>query len=125
DDAFSIETLPGIGWRIGIHIAAPGLGIVPGWPLDAIARERLSTVYMPGSKITMLPDAVVTHYTLSAGHDCPAVSMYLTVTPELEIAGHESRLEIVPIVANLRHHEIEPLFNDETLAAGLPGTFPF
>lgn len=125
DDAFSIETLPGIGWRIGIHIAAPGLGIVPGSPLDAIARERLSTVYMPGSKITMLPDAVVTHYTLSAGHDCPAVSMYLTVTPELEIVGHESRLEIVPIVANLRHHEIEPLFNDETLAAGLPDAFPF
>jgi exoribonuclease-2 len=46
--------------------------------------------------------------------------MYLTVTPELEIASHESRLEIVPVVANLRHHEIEPLFNDETLAAGLP-----
>ncbi|MBW7902046.1 MAG: RNB domain-containing ribonuclease [Rhodocyclaceae bacterium] len=124
DDAFSVVALPGIGWRVGIHIAAPGLGIRPGSPLDAIARERLSTVYMPGSKITMLPDAVVERYTLSAGRDCPAVSMYLTVTPELEIVGHESRLEIVPVVANLRHHEIEPLFNDATLAAGLPD-FPF
>ena len=27
-------------------------------PLDAAARERLSTVYYPGGKITMLPDAV-------------------------------------------------------------------
>lgn len=120
DDAFSVQALPGIGWRIGIHIAAPGLGITPGSPLDAVARERLSTVYMPGNKITMLPDAVVERFTLQAGRDCPAVSMYLTVTPELEIASHESRLEIVPVVANLRHHEIEPLFNDETLAAGLP-----
>ncbi len=125
DDAFSVQALPGIGWRVGIHIAAPGLGIVPGAPLDAVARERLSTVYMPGNKITMLPDAVVERYTLSAGRDCPAVSLYLTVTPELEIAGHESRLEIVPVVANLRHHEIEPLFNDETLAAGLPDGFAF
>ena len=120
DDAFSVQALPGIGWRVGIHIAAPGLGIVPGSPLDAVARERLSTVYMPGNKITMLPDALVERYTLSAGRDCPAVSLYLTVTPELEIAGHESRLEIVPVAANLRHHEIEPLFNDETLASGLP-----
>jgi exoribonuclease-2 len=120
DDAFSVQTLPGIGWRVGIHIAAPGLGILPGSPLDAVARERLSTVYMPGNKITMLPDAVVERFTLSAGRDCPAVSLYLTVTPELEITGHESRLEIVPVVANLRHHEIEPLFNEATLAAGLP-----
>jgi exoribonuclease II len=119
DDAFSVQALPGIGWRVGIHIAAPGLGILPGSPLDVVARERLSTVYMPGNKITMLPDALVERYTLSAGRDCPAVSLYLTVTPELEITGHESRLEIVPVVANLRHHEIEPLFNDVTLAGGL------
>jgi exoribonuclease-2 len=91
DDAFSVQTLPGIGWRVGIHIAAPGLGIVPGSPLDAIARDRLSTVYMPGNKITMLPDAVVERFTLAAGRDCPAVSLYLTVTPELEITAHESR----------------------------------
>lgn len=120
DDAFSVQALPGVGWRVGIHIAAPGLGILPGSPLDAVARERLSTVYMPGNKITMLPDAVVERFTLSAGRDCPAVSLYLTVSPELEITGHESRLEIVPVVANLRHHEIEPLFNASTLAAGLP-----
>jgi exoribonuclease-2 len=120
DDAFSVQVLPGIGWRVGIHIAAPGLGILPGSPLDGIARERLSTVYMPGNKITMLPDALVERYTLSAGRDCPAVSLYLTVTPELEITGHESRLEIVPVAANLRHHEIEPLFNETTLVGGLP-----
>ena len=42
DDALSLQELPGLGWRVGIHIAAPGLGIVPGSPLDAMARERLS-----------------------------------------------------------------------------------
>ena len=124
DDALSLQELPGLGWRVGIHIAAPGLGIVPGSPLDAMARERLSTVYMPGNKITMLPEAAVENFTLAAGHDCPAVSLYLTVTPEFEIVSHESRIEMVPIVANLRHHDIEPLFNEQTIAAGLPD-FPF
>ena len=124
DDAFSLQELPGLGWRVGIHIAAPGLGITPATALDDIARERLSTVYMPGNKITMLPEAAVTHYTLAAGRDCPAVSLYLTVSPEFEITTHVSRVEIVPIVANLRHHDIEPLFNEQTLAAGL-SDFPF
>lgn len=127
DDAFSLQELPGVGWRVGIHIAAPGLGIAPGCPLDAIARERLSTVYMPGNKITMLPDVAVELFTLAAGRDCPAVSLYLTVTPEFEIGAHESCVEIVPIVANLRHHDVEPLFNAQTIAAGFAGVpdFPF
>jgi exoribonuclease-2 len=124
DDAFSVEVLPGAGWRVGIHIAAPGLVVAPNSPLDQVARSRLSTVYMPGAKITMLPESVVDGFTLAAGRDCPAVSLYLTVTPRFEIAAHESRLETVHIAANLRHHDLEPLFNAQTLAAGLP-EFPF
>jgi len=120
DDALSVTWLPGVGTRIGIHIAAPGLGIRHGSPLDGVARARLSTVYMPGNKITMLPDDVVARFTLDGGTDCPAVSLYLTVNDELDIVAHESRLEIVHVAANLRHHEIEPLFNAETIAAGLP-----
>lgn len=120
DDAFSLQPLAdNAGWRVGIHIAAPCLGIAPGSPFDDMARQRLSTVYMPGHKITMLPDAAVERFTLAAGRDCPAVSLYLTVTPEFAISGHESRIEIVPIVANLRHHDIEPLFNEQTIAEGL------
>mgnify|MGYP003589888161 CR=1 FL=1 len=119
DDAFSLTALDA-GWRVGIHIAAPGLGITPGSALDTIARERLSTVYMPGNKITMLPDAAVDRFTLAAGRDCPALSLYLTITPDFEIAAHESRVELVPIAANLRHHDIEPLFNAETVDQGVP-----
>ena len=120
DDALSVTWLPGIGSRIGIHIAAPGLAIVHGSPLDGVARARLSTVYMPGNKITMLPDAVVQNYTLAGGVDCPAVSIYLTVNDAFEILGHESRLERVHIAANLRHHEVEPWFNEQTVGGALP-----
>ncbi|MDY0012079.1 MAG: RNB domain-containing ribonuclease [Rhodocyclaceae bacterium] len=124
DDAFSVSPRAGGGWTVGIHIAAPGLGIAPGDPLDAIARRRLSTVYMPGNKITMLPDGVVERFTLAAGRDCPALSLYLSVNPDLSIAGAGSRIESVPVVANLRHHDVEPVFNEETLANGGPD-FPW
>ena len=120
DDALSVQMLPGIGSRIGIHIAAPALAISHGSPLDGVARARLSTVYMPGNKITMLPDAVVQNYTLAGGVDCPAVSIYLTVSDTFEILSHESRVEMVHIAANLRHHEVEPWFNAETVGSPLP-----
>ena len=120
DDALSVVKLPGIGSRIGIHIAAPGMAIEHGSPLDGVSRARLSTVYMPGNKITMLPDAVVQNYTLTGGVDCPAVSLYLTVNDVFELISHESRLEMVHIATNLRHHDVEPWFNTETVNGPLP-----
>ncbi len=124
DDAFSVTVNADGSMRVGIHIAAPGLGIVPDSELGAIARQRLSTVYMPGRKITMLPDAIVEGFTLAAGRSVPAVSLYLDVTPDLIVSGRETRIERVPVLANLRHHDVEPLFNERTLESGL-ADFPF
>ncbi|MFA6616287.1 MAG: RNB domain-containing ribonuclease, partial [Hydrogenophaga sp.] len=56
DDALSVQGLGSGTVELGIHIAAPGLAVTPDSPIGQIARERLSTVYMPGHKITMLPD---------------------------------------------------------------------
>jgi len=119
DDAFSVEKLANGNWRIGVHIAAPTLGMPRDSDGDKIAAQRLSTVYMPGAKITMLPDSVVEAFTLCADRVCPALSMYNEIDGEtLEILGHESRVERIHIAANLRHDTLEPLFNEETLAAG-------
>jgi len=123
DDAFSV-TATDAGWRIGIHIAAPGLGFGRESGLDGIARNRLSTVYMPGNKITMLPDHMVERFTLGEGRDCPALSLYLDVSRDFIVTGNESRIERVPVVANLRHHDIEPVFNETTLVEGGPD-FPW
>jgi exoribonuclease-2 len=124
DDAFSVTPTADGGMRVGIHIAAPGLGIAPDSDLGRVARERLSTVYMPGRKITMLPEDIVERFTLAEGRTAPAVSLYLDVASDLRITGRETKLEWVPVAANLRHHDIEPLFNEATLADGLP-EFPF
>jgi exoribonuclease-2 len=115
DDAFSVSALPNGNNRVGIHIAAPALGIQPGTELDAVALKRLSTVYMPGNKITMLPEAAIAPYSLLAGHWRPALSLYLEVTPELVIAANESRVEMVRIAENLRHETLEPHFNQDML----------
>ncbi|MDH2917491.1 MAG: RNB domain-containing ribonuclease, partial [Gallionella sp.] len=119
DDAFSIEKLADGNWRIGIHIAAPALGIPLNSAIDAIAAQRMSTVYMPGDKITMLPDNVVQAFTLCADKVCPALSLYVHVDAEtLLVQSSESRVERLHIAANLRHDTLEPLFNEESLATG-------
>jgi exoribonuclease II len=119
DDAFSVEKLENGNWRIGVHISAPTLGLPRGSPGDLFASQRLSTVYMPGNKITMLPDSVVQVFTLCADRVCPALSMYIEADCNtLAILGYESRIEKIHIAANLRHDTLEPLFNEQTLAAG-------
>lgn len=119
DDAFSLTRLSNGNWQVGIHIAVPALGIPPDSALDALAAGRLSTVYIPGDKITMLPDALVADYTLTADRACPALSLYLELAADtLEVLHSTSRVERVHIAANLRHDTLEPLFNEDTLAAG-------
>ncbi|MFA6015554.1 MAG: RNB domain-containing ribonuclease [Gallionellaceae bacterium] len=119
DDAFSLERLASGNWRVGIHIAVPALGIAPNSQIDTIAAQRLSTVYMPGDKITMLPENVVQAFTLCADNVCPALSLYVEVDPvSFEILNSESRLERLHISANLRHDTLEPLFNETSIAAG-------
>lgn len=118
DDALSITNLPGGKFRIGIHIAAPALGVTPGSTLDAAARERLSTVYFPGGKITMLPEAVIEAYSLAEGRHCPALSRYAEVGPDFTILAQYTRIERVPVTHNLRHYAVERAFNEETIAAG-------
>ena len=119
DDALSVQGLGTGTVVLGIHIAAPGLAIQPGSAIDQLGRARLSTVYMPGYKITMLPDDVVEAYTLSEGRPVPAVSLYVTLDEAtLEVQATETRLERVPIVANLRHDQIDHLITDDWLAGG-------
>ena len=132
DDAFSVTPtadLPGY-YRIGVHIAAPGLAIARGGDLDQIARQRLSTVYFPGGKITMLPDQVIDVFSLhaSASSDAnqpslslrPAVSLYVTINLDgVPVLDGEyapvTKVERVPMAANLRLDDLEDLVTEASL----------
>jgi len=126
DDALSVQGLGTGTVTYGIHIAAPGLAIQPGSAVDQVARGRYSTVYMPGHKITMLPDEVVQRYTLLEGRDCPAVSLYVSFDEAtLERKGSETRLERVPIAANLRHDQLDTVITEASLTGEAPASYAF
>ena len=126
DDALSLQGLGSGQVIVGIHIAAPALAVAPDSAVAKIARDRLSTVYIPGHKLTMLPEAVVAAYTLAEGREAPVVSLYVTLDETtLATLASETKIERVRIAANLRHDRLDDVVNEQTLAAGLPATVSF
>lgn len=112
DDALSVQGLGTAEITLGIHIAAPSLGIAPDDAVDKLARSKLSTIYMPGQKITMLPDAIVQPFTLQASANLddarPAVSLYVKYdAATLVVKSFETKIERIPVVANLRYDQID------------------
>lgn len=119
DDALSVTPLEDGKTRVGIHISAPGLGIQPGADIDLVARERMSTVYAPGLKTTMLPKEWVAAFSLDEGLICPVVSLYAVVDNEtLAVLSTDTRLERIKIEKNLRYDLIADKVTEEAIQEG-------
>ena len=114
DDALSLTDLGNGMKRVGIHIAAPSLAIKQGDKMEKNIMERLSTVYFPGGKITMLPENWIAAFSLDAGAYRPSISIYFDVDSEFNVGTPTCKIEAVNIAENLRIQTIEPHFNAET-----------
>ena len=122
DDCLSVQSLPDGRYRVGVHIAAPALAIRPGDALDSVARDRMSTVYMPGDKITMLPDAPIERFSLEAGRVVPALSLYVDLDGSgIRVESTFTRVERIRVAANLRHDRLDDAVTEASLVAPAPG----
>jgi exoribonuclease-2 len=118
DDAFSVAALDAQRSRIGIHIAAPAISIARGDPIDAVARARMSTVYAPGLKVTMLPAAWIDAYSLGEGRSVPVLSLYAVIDHgTLALLQTETRVERIRIAANLRHDRLDSVITEQAIAS--------
>ncbi|WP_314252022.1 ribonuclease catalytic domain-containing protein [Eikenella halliae] len=125
DDALSVQDLPDGGKRVGIHIAVPTLAIAENSPIETLIKQRQSTAYYPGGKITMLPDNWIQTFSLDEGKR-PVLSLYVEVDENFQVASApQTRLENLTIKHNLRIEDIEPHFNADTgLSENEPVQFP-
>ncbi len=116
DDAFSVVSVGDNRTRIGIHISTPGLGIPQNSLVDRAARERMSTVYAPGLKTTMLPENWIKAYSLDEGKVCPVISLYAVVDNEtFEVVATETKLERIKIASNIWYDKIEDKVTEEAV----------
>jgi hypothetical protein len=108
DDALSVQGLGSGTVVFGIHIAAPGLAITPGSPIDKVARA---------SAVHRLHAGLEDHHAARRGgaglHAGRRARLPGGVAVRHARRGHagraraETRLERVPIAANLRHDQLD------------------
>ncbi|AFZ83226.1 exoribonuclease II [Candidatus Kinetoplastibacterium blastocrithidii TCC012E] len=115
DDGLSVRELENGEVEVGIHIAAPGLGIEPGSIYDTNARFRASTIYMPSEKIQMQPDAILDEFSLDKGKETPALSLYVIFDRDYNIIKSSSCIELVKLKDNLRTNHLEEEYTASNL----------
>ncbi len=108
DDAISCEPIDDHHVKIGVHIAVPALGIEKDSPLDHMAQNRMSTVYTPNHKITMLPKSIIQQFSLDEGEKRPALSVYAVFNLETgKLTSSETKLQTITVTKNLRTEHID------------------
>ena len=109
DDALSVQGLGSGTVVFGIHIAAPGLAIAPDSALDQVARDRAippSTCRASRSPCCPTMSCSLTPCSRDAiARRCRSTSP--STRPPWRLKETVTRLERVPIAANLRHDKLD------------------
>jgi len=99
DDAVSARPGRGGGILVEVHIADVSHYVRPGSALDAVARERGTSVYLPGRCVPMLPERISNDLcSLREGVD----RLTFTVTFEVDERGQVARWKARPSVIHSR-----------------------
>ncbi|MEW6516440.1 MAG: ribonuclease R [candidate division FCPU426 bacterium] len=119
DDAVSCADRPGGGWHLGVHIADVAHYLAPGSLLDAEARERGTSVYLPDRVLHMLPEPLSCGVcSLRPDLDRLAVSALLTVEPDGRVSHAEFSRSVIHSAARLTYEGVEEVL------AGRPAEDP-
>ncbi len=106
DDAISVEQ-DGDLLRVGIHISDVAHFIRRGDPLDAEARNRGSSIYMPDEKIPMFPPILADGLlSLKAGTVRPAISVLVQMDTDANVLSYEVCQSLIRVGRQLTYHEV-------------------
>lgn len=98
DDAISLENTE-TGYALGIHIIDVDAYIKKNDPIDLVARERGSSIYMPDDKLPMIPAQLSEDLcSLKEGEIRPAISTIVTLSCFFEILDYK----IIPSIIKVR-----------------------
>jgi exoribonuclease-2 len=111
DDAFSLEK-SATGYRLGIHISDVASRLPQGGELFLETQRRVSSLYLPGQTIPMLPPELSSDvFSLRKDEPRPVVSLYLDLTPELKIDSWDFRSGQVEVSDNFSYRQADARIN--------------
>ncbi|MFZ5951089.1 MAG: ribonuclease catalytic domain-containing protein [Candidatus Rifleibacteriota bacterium] len=118
DDAFSWELSSEGGYRLFVHVADPAEFIEPGSPLDIEAARRGSSIYMPDSRIHMLPPGISEHFlSLAEGADRYALTFILSFSPEIVLQKLEICESVIRIECATEYDKADLLVDSDAWLA--------
>jgi exoribonuclease-2 len=108
DDALYAETLDNdAGWDLHVAIADPSALIQPGSALDLEAQKRVTSVYLPGMNIPMLPEYLTqTLCSLKPDQNRLAWVLSLKVSKQGNLSDPRYRRAQIRSKAKLSYHEV-------------------
>ncbi len=106
DDAVGIEALEGGATRLWVHIADVSHYVTPGSYLDKHAKDRATSVYLPGRVLPMLPHRIADHLcSLRDDGDRFALSAALTVDRDGKVTGATFHKALIRVTENLAYKD--------------------
>ena len=125
DDALSVERIDGAKGggrgmlRVGVHIADVSYYVAEGTSLDAEARERATSVYLPGKVLPMLPEELSNGIcSLVEGQPRLALSVFADVTREGEVKSVRFKETIIESDARLTYEQVQAFADGDRLPHG-------
>jgi exoribonuclease-2 len=120
DDALSFEPAPGGGGVLGVHITDAASLLPAQGPLEAEARERGTTLYLPDARIPMLPPSLSEEaLSLREGELRPAVSCLATLDAAGAVTGFRLCRSLLRVSRRLTYDEADQMLADDPRLAGL------
>jgi len=108
DDALSVERLATHRWEVGIHIADVSHYVTPGSALDAEARERGTSAYLPGGVVPMLPEALSSDLcSLRPDRDRLTISVMVELDPGGRVHGFRFAESVIRSRHRLNYTEVQ------------------
>lgn len=110
DDAVSLETLEDGSLRLGVHIADVSYYVRAGKPLDREALNRATSTYLADQVIHMLPPRLSEDLcSLKAGRDRLALSVFMRLSAEGELAGYDFTPSVIRVTERLNYPQVEAI----------------
>lgn len=117
DDALSVTELEGGRLRVGIHIADVSHYVTEGSALDAEARARGTSCYLPGGVVPMLPERLSADLcSLQEGEDRLALSVLAVLAPDGLLEEYRFAETVIRCRAGLHYGQVQQALDGVAVA---------
>jgi ribonuclease R len=118
DDAISLEKDTEGNWVLGVHIADVSNFVPHDSPLEAEARNRGNSVYLPGKTIPMLPEILSNGIcSLQPGQKRFVKSVYLTYDDDGDVVSRSFANSVMQSTQRLTYHQADGILKGHTKGA--------